>query len=464
LRNEGRKASEQTTPSNEDDELTARIEELFSSEFDFSDHETPARAGAAAQEPATTAPVQNRASAEGAYAPEHYVFEEEYYDDAATPAYADAPEEPAVYPSSRLLAVRDRRGPMVAALIGCVVIAGAAGAFAYSHHAAKDSGPVLLKADAQPVKMKPKHPGGTKVPNQDNQVYKRVADGDIAQPVQQQKLVSSEEKPVDLAAQANAASNAASSLPGVDMPKIPQASSQEITALAKGDAGQPQKNQDRVPPSHAAGADISRADDVIAVEPRKVRTMIVKPDGTMVPTPLPAATPAAAPRSVATAALEEPAVKAPAGAKPAAASENFQKPASRAGVEKGSVVTPQHVDIAPSRPAVQPVSIKQPAGTELKKNEKVASLEAAPVRPAAAAGWAMQIASQPTAQAAQTSYQHLAHRFGSVLGGHGVDIVKAEIAGKGTYYRVRVPASTRDEAIALCTKYKAAGGNCFVSK
>jgi hypothetical protein len=178
----------------------------------------------------------------------------------------------------------------------------------------------------------------------------------------------------------------------------------------------------------------------------------------MVPTPLPAATPTEAPKSVATAALEEPAVKAAAGAKSASAAEHLQKPENRA------VVTPQHVDVAPSRPAVQPVSARETTRNEPAGNEKVAALEATPDHPAAPGGWAMQIASQPTAQAAQTSYQHLAHRYGSVLGGHGVDIVKAEISGRGTYYRVRVPTSTRDEAIALCTKYKAAGGSCFVSK
>jgi hypothetical protein len=105
------------------------------------------------------------------------------------------------------------------------------------------------------------------------------------------------------------------------------------------------------------------------------------------------------------------------------------------------------------------VTIKEPA-----REEKVASVKTEPAATAAASGWAMQIASQPSAQAAQTSYQHLAHRYGSVLSGHGVDIVKAEVAGKGTYYRVRVPTSSREEAVNLCTKYKAAGGSCFVSR
>ena len=52
----------------------------------------------------------------------------------------------------------------------------------------------------------------------------------------------------------------------------------------------------------------------------------------------------------------------------------------------------------------------------------------------------MQIASQPSEAAAQSSYQDLARRYGGVLEGREVNIVKAEIAGKGTFWRVRVPA------------------------
>jgi hypothetical protein len=76
----------------------------------------------------------------------------------------------------------------------------------------------------------------------------------------------------------------------------------------------------------------------------------------------------------------------------------------------------------------------------------------------------MQIASQPTAEGAQATYQDLARRYGSVLEGRGVNIVRADIEGMGTYYRVRIPASNRDEAIRLCTEYKSAGGSCFVSR
>jgi len=76
----------------------------------------------------------------------------------------------------------------------------------------------------------------------------------------------------------------------------------------------------------------------------------------------------------------------------------------------------------------------------------------------------MQIASQPSAEGAQATYQDLARRYGDILSGRGVNIVRADIEGKGTYYRVRIPSSTRADAIALCERYKAAGGSCFVSK
>ena len=95
------------------------------------------------------------------------------------------------------------------------------------------------------------------------------------------------------------------------------------------------------------------------------------------------------------------------------------------------------------------------------KTEQVAALAPAS---AANGAWSMQIASQPSEAAAQSSYQNLARRYGSVLEGKEVNIVKAEISGKGTFWRVRVPAESRNEAISLCENYKAAGGNCFVSR
>lgn len=154
-----------------------------------------------------------------------------------------------------------------------------------------------------------------------------------------------------------------------------------------------------------------------------------------------------------------PAPKAAAPAAPAVAAEPVpaEAAAPKAAATKPLVsTTPSSVAVAPTRPSDQPVDVVG----EVKPDQVAAvSANAAP-----AGDWAMQIASQPNEAAAQSSYQDLLRRYGNVLNGHPANIVKAEIAGKGTFWRVRVPAATRNDAITLCESYKAAGGNCFVSK
>jgi hypothetical protein len=98
------------------------------------------------------------------------------------------------------------------------------------------------------------------------------------------------------------------------------------------------------------------------------------------------------------------------------------------------------------------------------RGTQVAAAAPAPVVAAKTSEWSMQIASQPSPEGAQSSYADLSRRYASVLSGRGVNIVKAEIAGKGTYWRVRIPTASRADATALCERYKAAGGSCFVSK
>jgi hypothetical protein len=188
--------------------------------------------------------------------------------------------------------------------------------------------------------------------------------------------------------------------------------------------------------------------EMIAVAPKRVRTMVVKPDGTLVPREVPAPAPTAA------SAQDTMTVSsAPAAAMP--------------DIRGADPVTPSSAPVATSRPqpAARPAQQPQAAAPQ-----QLAAADPAPAQPTAAAAaggsseWSMQIASQPTAEGAQSSYRDLLQRYGSVLNGRGVQIVKAEIEGKGTYYRVRIPAATKNDAIALCGKYKAAGGSCFVSK
>jgi hypothetical protein len=323
------------------------------------------------------------------------------------------------------------RGLMIAAVVGAVAVIGGVGALAFSSGGKGGSGaPVLVKADNQPIKVKPENPGGTVIPNQDNKVYDVVAHGAKPTVPEQKNLVADAEEPVDVNARAPQGSN------------LPPAADEEVVG---------QKSEARLQPT-VQKADTSDEGTVAAVAPRKVRTMVVKPDGSLVPREdvSPAANVAAsepadpAPQHVVNASNED-----QTGTVPQAASAEAQQ-------DTAGSRTPATAPVAPQRPADQPVDVVGQT-----KPEKVASI--AP-ESAASGGWSMQIASQPSAESAQSTYQDLARRYGSVLSGHGVNIVKAEVAGKGTFYRVRVPAKSRDEAINLCTSYKAAGGNCFVSK
>ncbi|WP_292326718.1 SPOR domain-containing protein, partial [Mesorhizobium sp.] len=393
------------------------------------------------------------------------------------------------------------RGVLIAAVVGAVALAGGLGAFALSFGGKGGSeAPVIVKADNAPIKVKPENPGGTVVPNQDNKVYDAVVKGTKpAEPVQE-KLVTNTEEPVDVkakepesrvvdlspadtdaAAGTDAVGNAAATaMPGVDAP-------------GSADAAPAPKSEDRIA-QVLQEADKGTNPEVVAVAPRKVRTMMVKPDGSLVAREDPA------PEAASQVAAAEPADPAPQHVAPAAQAGAEQtgtvapatdqasdqptdqvvsadqteaaqplKPAEAPKAEAKaeaktqaahtqSANTPATVPVAPQRPSDQPVDVVGEV-----KPDQVASISPS----AAAAGggsWSMQIASQPTVESAQSTYQDLQRRYGSVLSGRTANIVKAEIAGKGTFYRVRVPAQSRNDAIALCTSYKAAGGNCFVSR
>jgi hypothetical protein len=320
---------------------------------------------------------------------------------------------------------------LIGGLIAGVALIGGLGAFAFSYGGGSSGAPELVRAEDGPVKIRPENPGGATVPNQEHKVYERVAGEGNTNGTGQENLVTTAEEPLDV---------------------TPPADDENIAVSGKGEDRIEQILQDTEGQSDA---------ELAAVAPRKVRTMVVKPDGTLVEREdapgtsneqtdtIPAAAPPAT-EGIPGATQDVPALAPVPGETQVATAP----PAPVASETTGS--TPDTAPIAPLRPAEQPIDVVG----EVKPDQVAAATTAA----AAAGTWAMQIASQPSEAAAQSSYQDLARRYGSVLQGRNVNIVKAEIAGKGTFWRVRVPANTRNEAIGLCEQYKAAGGNCFVSR
>ncbi|UDF29673.1 UNVERIFIED_ORG: SPOR domain-containing protein [Roseateles sp. XES5] len=390
-------------------------------------------------------------------------------------------------------AARPRRGMLIAASLAGLLLIGGGGVYAWSAFtggSASSGEPRVILADKTPVKVVPEEKGGKTVPNQDKAVYDRVA-GDTASTPQQEQLVTSTEEPVDVVQRtltpetlpfdgpedgtetANAADDENRLLPGVDEPE-------KVTA-----DGEKQ-----------------------LVSPRKVKTMIVKPDGTLVAREETVGEPAAETAGLETAGLDAKATATTGRASgEAVASATLDADASlRAEQQAGTDAKPRSAlaeaanaevdDIAPvrtvkttaigasetastddktplpgTRPIDQPVTVVgtvtengNVSGTQTAAATGTQTGEQTQVAAVAPGSYVIQIASLPSEAEAQKSYNSLSSKFSSVIGGRGVDIKKAEIPNKGTFFRVRIPAGSREEANALCNRYKGAGGSCLVTR
>ncbi len=354
--------------------------------------------------------------------------------------------------------------PMAAA-VGLILVGG--GTYALlsggGSSAGSNGAPVIISADNEPTKVVPDNPGGRVVPNQDKAVYDRVAGGAPSAPVQP-ALISTNEEPVDV----------------VQRTLIPEQLPLEDEGDQIGGASTPvgETEDPRLLSPEEQHAQNNNGGSGVGVSPRKVRTMIVKPDGTLVAQEVPEPTPAApqpqadrveqlaapqpqsgegAPAVIATSrvpvAPQPPAQAQPQQAAPAQAATQTAAPmpASRPAPAAQPTTT------AANQPNVRPAPPSQPA-------QETAAAPTPATNASSSGGYYIQIASLPSQADAQKSYQNLSTKFASVIGGRGVDIKAAEIAGKGTFYRVRIPAGDKNEAAALCERFRSAGGSCLIAR
>lgn len=356
---------------------------------------------------------------------------------------------------------------LAACATGAVALVGLGGYFMLSGKGGviASGEPKVILADKGPVKVVPENKGGVTVPNQDKAVYDRVA-GNGDEPVKQTALITSEEEPVDVVQKTLMPENmddTEAEAPAVPTPVEDTKDARLLPAAEK---------PDNAEASNTPGG----------VQVRKVRTMIVKADGTLVPReeePAPAAV-ESAPAAETTAAVPQERVlpegnDTQASTDALAAVANTDVPNEAGGeVPVKPVKTSKLADTAPvptARPSDQPVNV---VGT-VTENGKVkpdapqetAALDPAAAKPAtapASGSYGIQIASLPSEADAKASIGKMSAKFGNVLGGRPISIRQANIPNKGTYYRLRVDVGSKDDAIALCSKLKAAGGSCLVSK
>ncbi|SEQ04273.1 Cell division protein FtsN [Faunimonas pinastri] len=348
---------------------------------------------------------------DGYYDDQRYAHE--YGDEAQFSPEADhysvempAEESAAFHPEfqERHAARRPATGLVIAAAVVFVAVVGAA---AYFLHGAKDevasiSGvPPIIKPQDGAVKVEPEK-ADAKADNATGQaVYDRVAG--VAPPTNE-KIVDNAEEPNEQAALAASSDANGGGLGG------------EISA---------------------SNAPSGQNPDPDTIGPRKVRTVTVRPDGTIVTAS--AKAPAASP-------APEPANATAAPAPDAAAT--FAQPATPDAQADAAEPAPAQPDTAQAAPD---------------RHIARAQSEAAPAP--VGNGFFVQLSSRKVEADAKSAMAMLSKRYASVLGKQHTSVARTDLGDKGTFYRVRVgPFSGRDGAVDLCEKLKAAGGSCFITR
>ncbi len=316
-------------------------------------------------------------------------------------------------------APRRRTGAVVLVSVTVLAIVGVAGAFgyrAYTRGAGPAKTPVIM-ADTTPNKVVPAAP---KSEGSGKLIHDRVADRG-----QGERVVSREEQPVEVKPPRIV-------LPGGPAVQVPQPPPWTVTPAAPSSATASATPQSTPAPGASGNGGANN-------EPRRVRTMTIRPDSS------PGATPERPSPPVRSAAIGPTPVPGPA---PSAASAPSAPPrAARApATTQGPLAISPQADPAPA-PA--------PART--------ASLPAA--RAAADGGIMVQLTSQRTESEAQASYRALQTRYPAVLGSRDPVIRRADLGSKGIYYRAQVgPFSTTEQANEFCGSLRAAGGQCIVQR
>ena len=252
--------------------------------------------------------------------------------------------------------------------------------------------PPIIKADAGPNKVVPPSASTDNAGKQ----MDRLAAGNGPE-----QIVSREEQPVDV-------KDIAQSGPRVVFPPLNQNANPPSTASV---------SPDNRMPANAANGTISGS------EPRKIKTLSVRPDQ-----PDAAATPA---------------VAAPAAAPVTTASTRAIAP----------------VAAAPSANA--PLSLAPQGGSDARTH--VASTNPTQT-PATSGGYVVQVSSQRSEADARASFRVLQGKF-PLLGSRSPLIKRADLGSKGVYYRAMVgPFASSDEASHFCGSLKASGGQCVVQR
>jgi len=306
---------------------------------------------------------------------------------------AHMPQGEEIY-DDEFLETPSRRGLRTVMVLVGLALLGTGAAFGYRvlFGSSSSAPPPVIKAESSPSKVAP----ASKSEASNKLIYDRVGD-----PAQGEKVVSREEQPVDV-------KDAARSAPRVVFPGLPDSAGAASPPLGS------------MPPGPSAA------------EPKKIRTVTIRPDQPLAE--------AGAPKGAAQALRNS--APPPAAAPPPVAPSNA--PLS---------LSPQAPNAeAPARPAVA-AAPAAPART--------ASVSA----PVEAGSYTVQISSQRSEAEAQASFRALQAKYPDLMTGRQPIIRRADLGDKGIYFRAMVgPFASLDQASQFCSSLKSAGGQCVIQK
>jgi len=388
------------------------------------------------------------------------------YDDASQDGSGDQAYAAEDYEAEQLHARRRGGLIVVVAVLGLAVL-GTAGAFAYRAMFGASMLPALppiIKADDGPNKIVPSNSKGSTSPRADANA---AGSGE--------KLVSREEQPVEMPVPVNPAPRVVSTIPIFPDPNSAQAGMAASSAAnnsapvaplaAPPTAASPPLAATApavsAPPARAAPAPAAPpASSVVSPEPKKIRTVAIRPNQSG---GLDEAAPAPPPSAVAPAPVSVRAPPSRAAAQPAPKPVAAPQPEPNAPLP----IVPQQGALPPPPAAAHThTALAQPTPLTAAAQPTPPT---APAQGTAAAppsgGYAVQITSQRSEAEAQAEFRALRAKYPHELGGHEPIVRRADLGAKGVFYRAMVgPFVSMEQAAAMCSSLKAAGGTCLVQR
>ena len=408
---------------------------------------------------------------------------------ASPPAFIQAPQDTAAYqdaayrdsgeiaPGHDYFEENEQRGHGrrfgTATVVISLALLGTVGAIGYRTifgSSGPATPPPVIRPNPEPAKVPP--PTANVEPSQSKSTYDRVTGDRVAG----DRVIAREETPVDIK---DVARPGAGRNPPPPQQNAASPSNQWATAVAPS-----------LPPTSSA-APSGNPPAAVMGEPKRVRTVTIKPDNAdagTAPATLGPPAPQAPPSSV-TARPAPPqrtavAVPSTAGTAPQSSTSRESMPVTRAPASNAnapltlnddSVLTlPRSLNEPPAAqqqrqvpvpqqraaPAARaPTNLAAPVPAAPKQSPQVLAQAAAP----RSGSYFVQLSSQRSEAEAQTALRGMQSRFSSVLGGQPSTVRRAELGERGVFYRAMVgPFASRDQATQLCSSLKAAGADCIV--